>query len=140
MVAHVKAGTYTSPPNPSTSELAAINRAVTRGDPLPSGWALAHDEGTVKVMDTGFAIPGTGERAWNVTVYAVQADLSSATVYINGQSVPTATRANGGILDRAGMSLATLPVLVPPASQTWTGKVEWVANDGFIRSLESVFQ
>jgi hypothetical protein len=126
-------GTYSGPANATPAQIRAANVAIATGQPLPAGWHLIHDEGTVKVVDTGVKIPQTGERAWTVTVLAPRTDLVSATAYVNSQPVYTATRANHGITDRGNMSIATLPVLVPPATQTWTGKVEWVADDSTIR-------
>jgi len=138
-VATIKSVAFSGPTNPSVSEVAAFSEALAKNQPLPSGWQLTANEGGVRVIDNGYAVPGTGERSWSVTVVDDQADLSSATVYVNGQSVYTATRANGGIVDRGTMSIATLPVLVPPAGQTWTGEVQWIANDGTVRDAENLF-
>jgi hypothetical protein len=57
-----------------------------------------------------------------------------AKLYIDSELVFTATRASGSILDRNGMSIATLPVLVPPPGESWTGRLEWTSVAGVTRS------
>ena len=125
--------TWTGTGTPALSDIEALNHAVAMNQAIPSNWQASPRVETVKATDSGFDVPGTGERAWSVTVYVPTDDISSATVFVNNQPQFTATRANGAIVDRAGMSLATLPVLVPPAGQSWTGKVQWIANNGTVR-------
>ena len=128
---------FTGPVHPTVAQVAAFSSARAKHTALPSGFTVDGLEGKVTVVDTGLTL-ATGERGWTVSVLDNQADLASATVYVNSQAVYTATRANGGIVDRAGYSLATLPVLVPAADQTWSGKVEWTANDNSVRSVNNL--
>lgn len=125
----VQASTLSGPPVFTLEELRAANVAMTDGTPLPPGWGLEHDEGTVQVVDAGKL--GSG-KDWVVTVRAQPQDLVSATAYVNGSAVKTATRENGGIVDRAEDAVATLVVPVPAIA--WAGKVEWVGADGTVRS------
>lgn len=137
-VTTIDAVAFTSPTNPSQGEIAAFSEAIAKNETLPAGWTITGNEGKVRVVDTGLIVPTTAERSWTVTVIDEQSDLASATVYVNGQAIYTATRANGGIVDRGVMSIATLPVLVPPAGQSWAGKVDWTGNDGVIRVVENL--
>lgn len=125
--------TWTGSGSPTLANVEALNQAVASNQSPPTNWQASPRVETVKATDTGFSVPGTGERSWSVTVYVPTDDISTATAYVNNQPVFTATRANGSIIDRSGMSLATLPVLVPPSGQSWTGKVQWTANDGTVR-------
>lgn len=125
----VRAFTLSGPPVLTPEELRAANLALTMGEALPAGWRLEHDEGTVQVVDAGKL--GSG-KDWVVSVRARREDLVSATAYVNGSAVKTATRENGGIVDRAEDAVATL--VVPVSSLAWAGRVEWIGADGTVRS------
>jgi transposase InsO family protein len=135
-VAQYSSVAFTGPVHPTTAEVAAFTQARAKGQTLPSGWAITRFEGKVTATDTGIVMYGTNERAWTITVQDDSSDLATATFYVNGTAVYTATRANGGIIDRSGQALATLPALVPPAGQNWTGKVQWTGDNGTVRSAE----
>jgi hypothetical protein len=125
-----KAFSFTGPTNPTSSQVAAFLEAKLNGTQLPSGWSVTGSEGQVQVVDTGLVLYPSNERQWSVTVIDETADISTATIYLDDEDVYTATRANGGIVDRLGKGIATLPVLVPPASQAFELKATWTANDG----------
>jgi len=131
------AAAFTCPQTPTSAEVTAFVEASAKHQTLPSGWQVTSNEGKVTATDTGMVMLGTNERAWSVSILDEQPDLSTATVYLNSQAVFTATRANGGIIDRSGWSLATLPVLVPPQGQAFSLKVSWTANSGAVRDYES---
>ena len=128
-----QAFSFTGPINPSSSEVSAFLQATRDGSQLPDGWSITAFEGQVKAIDTGIVLQPSGERAWSVTVVDETADLSTATIYLDDVEVYTATRANGGIVDRGNMGVATLPVLLPPQDQPFSVEVSWVANDGTVR-------
>lgn len=128
---------FTGPINPSESEIVAFNQAVANGTTVPPGWTITQDEGKVKVVDTGIALQQSGERAWVVTVVDQPSDLASATVFLDSAGVYTATHGNGGIVDRQGFAIATLPVLVPPPGQGFELGVSWTATDGTTTRSES---
>ncbi len=137
-VMHVEANTFTYPTGsiPTVQEVTAYHTARINGTQLPSGWAVGATEGKVTITDTGHVMFPSGERSWTASIVDNQVDLDSAHVYINSQLVLSATRANGMIIDRSGMSIASLSVLVPPAAQPWTGRLEWIAVNGDVRSYE----
>ena len=89
----------------------------------------------IKTFDTGRieelrgidSVPGAGAAAVfiaNVTIAPAQV----AQALINDQVVATATRQNGGVVDRSGQALATLSVLLPAGSATV--EVDWTATNG----------
>jgi hypothetical protein len=129
-----EAHAITCPVNPTQSEVTAFATAMVNQQPLPSGWAIAGFEGKVTATDTGHVMQPSGERAWTVNVVDDQSDIDFAKLYIDSELVFTATRASGSILDRNGMSIATLPVLVPPPGESWTGRLEWTSVAGVTRS------
>jgi hypothetical protein len=67
-------------------------------------------------------------RTWKITVRAPREKLASATASVDGSDVHTATRDNGGIVDRDDDALATL--VLPRTTWRWEGKVKWVGADG----------
>lgn len=68
------------------------------------------------------------ERAWIISVQAPREKLASATAHVRGADAQTATRLNGGIVDRPDDALATL--VVPRTTWAWEGRVVWVGLDG----------
>lgn len=137
-VMRVEANTFTYPAGsiPTVEAVTAYHTARLNGTTIPSGWAVGGTEGKVTVTDTGHIMVPSGERSWTASVVDDQADLDSAHIYINSQLVFSATRANGAIIDRNGMSIANLSALVPPVGQAWTGRIEWIAVNGHVRSYE----
>lgn len=136
MRVEANAFTYPSGSIPSVQDVTAYHTARINGTSLPVGWTVGAMEGKVTVTDTGHIMESSGERSWTASIVDNQVDLDSAHVYINSQLVLSATRANGMIIDRSGMSIANLSVLVPPASQAWTGRLEWIGANGYVRSYE----
>jgi hypothetical protein len=122
-LAAVDSAAFTCPLHYTDDEIKAFTEARLKGLPLPDGWAVTQMDGRVTVTDPGVVKAGTSERSWSVTIVDDSVDLARATFSIDGKVVFTATRDKGAIVDRSGVSTATLPVLVPPKSQSWNGKV-----------------
>ena len=137
-VMRVEANSFTYPAGsiPTVEAVTAYHTARLNGTALRPGWAVGGTEGKITVTDTGHVMVPSGERSWTASVVDDQVDLHSAHLYINSRLVFSATRANGTIIDRDGMSIATLSALVPPVGQAWTGRIEWIAEQGHVRSYD----
>jgi len=135
-VASMDGYSFIGPVNPTPAEVSLFTVAVAAGKSPPPGWTVTGMEGKVSVVDTGSIVSATRERVWSVTLMDDTADLDTATVYLNSEPRFTATRANGAILDRSGMSVATLPLILPEAGTASTARVEWRDADNVVRAWE----
>ena len=105
--------TLQGPIGHSHEEAAAANTAYVNGSSLPAGWSLLEDHGTATIVETGISTP-SGDYGILVTCTESSTDLDSLEVYVNGILEQTATRANGLILDRGGLAVASVPMMVGP--------------------------
>ena len=120
----VSTAAYRGPALVTPEDMRAFNLARAQDKPLPAGWSRIRGAGTVRIVETG----GT----WKITVQARREDLVSATAYVDGSVVRSATRENGGIVDLGDDAIATR--VVPETPWTFAGKVEWIGSDGSVSS------
>jgi len=121
---------YAAPENPTKSDLLEFSRALSRGEALPAGWVHTGWGGRTTIRPTGFW-------SWQVTVADDREDLSSATVVIDGWLRKEATRGNGRIVDRDGISIASLDVFAPSLFTAPRIELSWSGDDGRSGRLET---
>jgi len=96
--------------------------------------SLVADEGTVTGSLTG--TNSKGQRQLALTILDQENDLVEARAYLDEQLLVTATVQNGGIVVSSGSAVASMSILIPPASgsEDYIVEVEWDSTGGFTRS------
>ena len=121
------------PVSPTNTDIENFGRNLIFGTDDPTTIVQASDEGWVRGTLTGLELL-SGERQFIATVIDDNADIDHAEIYIDGVLTMTATRANGGVVDRPTKAIATMNVMIPPATSTFTVEVRWISNAGQTRS------
>ena len=103
--------------------------ALAKDSPLPTGWELEDDQGTVSAKLTGLVDPATGRSHFTVSVTDDLEDLHVARLFVDGVLQSEATRTNGGIVVRSSSAAASLSGILP-AQYGYKVRVEWVSEDG----------
>lgn len=134
VVFHKKMWAYTALPGATIQDRDTFHHNLAFGGPLPSTMVLNSDQGAVKGTLTGLVLNPSGERQLTVTLIDDSNDVQIARVYLSGALVATATRQNGGIVDRAGKAIATLSVFIPPAGLNYSVQVGWDSSGGHTRN------
>lgn len=114
-----------------TEDVADLMDRLHAGLPPPDGFTLNGNVGRVKATLTGMVLT-TGEEQMVVTIINDADDLVSAQLEIGGAVVSVATLANGSIIERNGMAMATLPGLV--SDSTTDIEASWTSIDGLTNS------
>lgn len=119
----------TTPTPDEALEIATMN-ALTWRTPLPEGVSIVSDNGRITVIWNGITNIQTGEGMLTTLLRDDSNDLDEARLYKDGVLQATATRANGGIIDRggSGKSQATLTfsaVVVPSQFEDVELRLEW---------------
>lgn len=128
-------GRYARPAMAPPSDFGAFAEYLHKpGASLPTGFAIEDRQGRVRGALSGAVQGGTGERWFVLTVHDDAVDLDTATVAIDGQTVATATLANGGIEVRDSKALATLGFWLP-ASAPYSLQVDWSGTSAEPRSF-----
>ncbi len=115
---------------PDTDPVAVID-AFHKGEPLPAGVSYVESLGAISASMPGVVDPGTGEQLLVVRLTEETEDLVEARIYVDGQTVFTATRAGGSIVDRAqqGYSVATMTIWIPQ-SVAFDIELHWDEESG----------
>jgi len=131
---HSKNFAYSFPSGATQQDRDNFFHNVIYGTSNSTTLTLDENIGEVKGTLTGLVMVGTNERQLTVTILAPTAGVQQARTYVNNQLVATATVANGGIIVRSGMALATMSILIPPAGTTYTVEAQWDPTTGPTRS------
>lgn len=117
------------PPRATEEQRLALAEHELGGAPVPPGFTL---ENKVEHHLTGSVNAATDARELKVEVTDGIDDLEEARLYVDGALKDTATRANGGIVDRPadGYATATLNAWIPPEGTSWSAAVEWDTDPG----------
>ena len=120
---------WQGPPGATAEQHLALQEHIHAGGPLPAGFTLQSE---VARRFTGRVDPATGRRELELELKVPTADLEEARVYVDGALQATATRANGGLVDRPadGMCTATLKAWIAPAGRSFKVAVRWDTDPG----------
>ena len=126
------ASAWQHPPDATKEQLLALSKHIHEGAPAPAGFTLIESLGDVTGSLTGTVDAATGEREIKVEVTDDIDDLEEARLLVDGALKATATRANGGIVDRPadGSAIATLDAWSPPDGSSWSVVVQWDIDPG----------
>ena len=132
-VHHTKSAAFYAPSNSTTQDYVHFAHNLIYGTTWATALGSTAFEGEVKGVLTGLAIAPTGERQLVVTVVDDVPDVDSASVYVLGVLAATATRENGGVIERNGQAIATLGVLIPAGPPVQV-EARWTSSSGVVRS------
>jgi hypothetical protein len=119
------------PPDATPEQEHALAEHFLTGTPAPAGFTQLKSLGEVDGSFTGRIDLTTGELQIEVTVLDDSEDLEEARLSVDGVLQATATRANGGIVERAdGDALATLQGWIPSVWNGYRVEVEWDFDPG----------
>ena len=104
--------TWSGPKNQTMEELRALNHATTCKDPPPPGFTMEGHPRHVVARTTG-VVDWLGRHEVQVKVTGSVGELASAKLYLGYELVSQATLDDGGIVDRADGSEATLDFFLP---------------------------
>ena len=117
-----------APPGATAEEHRSVMTAQVRGEPLPAGWAVAESLGSIEARYAGRHDEERNAKLLTVVLEDEREDLASAELWVDGDVVYRATRANGAIQGEDGMARATMPLWVPkPPVEV---ELRWTAADG----------
>jgi hypothetical protein len=126
-----KVGSWRCPPDATPEQERALAEHFMTGAPLPPGFTQLDNLGEVDGSFTGRVDFTTGKLQLVVTVLDDVEDLEEARLVVDGVLQATATRANGGVVERAdGDALATLLGWIPPVWSGYRVEVEWDLDPG----------
>ena len=129
-----KVSSWRYPPDATLEQREALMDHLMKGTPVPAGFTQV-DKGEVDSSFTGRVDFTTGELQIAVTVLDDSEDLEEARLLVDGVLQATASRANGGIVERAdGDALATLQGWLPPVWSGYRVEVEWDLDPGGARA------
>jgi hypothetical protein len=129
-----KTSAWRYPPDATLEQREALMDHIMRGTPVPAGFTELHNS-EVDSSFTGRVDFTSGEMQIAVTVLDDSEDLEEARLIVDGVLQATATRANGGIVERAdGDALATLQGWLPPVWSGYRVEVEWDLDPGGARA------
>jgi hypothetical protein len=123
------------PPNATQQDMADVNYKLTRGLSLPADWSKGETLGKVNARLTGLSDPATGDLHLVVSGMDNTDDMQSSEIYIGGQLISTANRANGQITDRSGFAILTQSAWVTPQLPI-TVTLKWYQDNGSVRIQE----
>lgn len=110
-----------------------LDDRLTAGLPPPPGFTVMQSLGRVKGTLTGLML-ASGEQQLVVTIVDEAADLQSAELYVDGALEFSASLANGSIIERNGLRVATMSTFV--ADSTTKVMAAWTDSSGFTFSDE----
>lgn len=132
-VHHTKSAAFYAPTDSTTQDYVHFAHNLIYGTSWATALGSTSFEGEVKGVLTGLAIEPTAERQLVVTVVDDVPDLESASVFVSGVHAATATRQNGGVIDRNAQAIATLSVLIPAGNPVQV-EARWTSSSGVVRS------
>jgi hypothetical protein len=124
-----RSAAVTVPANATPQDHANLAKNLLFGTHLPTSIGIVELQAEIKAVLTGLVFPQTGEEQMVVTLLDDTPDLSEARLYVAGQLVATATRANGTIIDKNGIGIATLTTFVLEGSVT-NIELKWTTSVG----------
>jgi hypothetical protein len=122
---------FSGPECPETDALSAVNRAITRGDPLPPGFVLTRARQSETARTTG-AVDWFGRHELALSVRTGMAELRAARLYLDDELVDEATWENGKLADLGDEAEASLRFFLPwipcfrvkLVTENWDGRTE----------------